>query len=129
MSGPGTISAKTLLLTFPQTRYPNLHFHRVRPSSVQHLYDADEISASPALRPGSVRVKKTSGIAGGGGTNEASGSEEKAVQSGSAAEDNKENVPKTTSSKEVRGRSLFNLSLNMGVQVLYISEGRVVMGL
>ena len=75
----------------------------MRPSSVQHLYDTDELSASPVLRPGSVRVKKTSGVAGGGGTNEASGSEEKAVQSGSVVEDNKENIPKTTSSKEVRG--------------------------
>ena len=73
----------------------------MRPSSVQHLYDIDDVSASPALRPGSVRVKKTSGIAGGVTTNETYGSEEKAVQSGSAVEDNKENIPKTTSSKEV----------------------------
>ena len=94
-----------VFLTIPQTRYPNLHFHRVQPSSVQHLYDIDEVSVSPALRPGSVRVKKTSGIVGGVTTNETYGSEENVVQSASAVEEDKENIPKTISSKEVRGTS------------------------
>lgn len=101
-----------VLFTLPcQSRYPNLHFHRVRPTSVKHLYDTDELSASPALRPGSVRVKRTAGAAVGGATSGACGSEEKAVQSGSAVEDNKENVPKTNSGKEVRDTTLNSLQL------------------
>ena len=88
-----------LLVSCLQSRYPHL---RVRPISVQHLYDTDELSVSPTLRPGSVRVKKTSGIAGGEVRSEASRAEEKAVESGSPAEDNKENIPKTTGSKEVK---------------------------
>ena len=86
-----------------QSRYPNLHFHRVRPSSVQHLYSSDEFSPSPALRPGSVRVKKTSGIAGGRGLgeNENSVTEENANEPVSPTEDNKENLPSATETKEV----------------------------
>ena len=82
-----------------QSRYPSLHFHRVRPESVQHLYDMDDFASSPALRAGSVRVKKTSGIAGGAlSANETSNPEDK---SGSPTEANKENIPKTPDSKEV----------------------------
>ena len=86
-----------------QTRYPNLHFHRVRPSSVQHLYTTDEFSPSPALRPGSVRVKKTSGIAGGQlpSLSEASVSEKNETEPVSPIEDNKENMPSPTGSREV----------------------------
>lgn len=89
-----------------QSRYPHLHFHRVQRSSVKHLYDIDELSASPALRPGSVRVKKSSAIAGGGGTNKASGVEDKVVESGSPLDDNKENMPHTTGGGEVRPLAL-----------------------
>ena len=94
----------------------------------------DELSASPALRPGSVRVKKTAGVAGGGAADETSGSEEKVMESSSAVEDNKENIPNTTGSKAVRDSniSFFSIWLNMGIQVLYTSESNlcyVVMGL
>ena len=86
-----------------QSRYPNLHFHRVRPSSVQHLYSSDEFSPSPALRPGSVRVKKMSGVSGGQGRdeNESSVMEQNVNKPVSPTEDNKENIPSATESKEV----------------------------
>jgi hypothetical protein len=74
----------------------------VQPASVKHLYDTDELSVSPSLQPISGRVKNAAGVAEGGAANATFGSEEKAVQSGSAVEDNKENIPKTASSKGVR---------------------------
>ena len=86
-----------------QSRYPNLHFHRVRPSSVQHLYSSDEFSPSPALRPGSVRVKRTSGITGvqGPSENENTVTEGNVNEPVSPTEANKENLPSATESKEV----------------------------
>ena len=68
----------------------------MRPSSVQHLYNTDESSPGPALRPGSVRVKKTSGIAEGGNKSEerSPNAEEGVVKavSPTGVDDDKENV-------------------------------------
>ena len=54
----------TRILLRPQTRYPNLTFHRIRPKMVKHLYDAGFTADSPALRSGSIKVKRTADAAG-----------------------------------------------------------------
>ena len=70
---------------------------------MQHLYGIDDLSPSPVLKRGSVRVKKTSGIAGGEGEDESEvlASKEDMRQPVSPTENNKENIPSTPGGKEV----------------------------
>jgi hypothetical protein len=48
----------TLFFLCLQSRYPNLHLHRLKPCDIGHLYDTDETLPSPALRHGSIKTKR-----------------------------------------------------------------------
>ena len=88
-----------IIVSHTQTRYPNLSFHRIRPGTITHLYDIGGSSSnSPALRPGSIKVKRTAEAAGITPTQNSTAKTSPLVISTTSQE--KENLPQSKRAKE-----------------------------
>ncbi len=81
-----------------QTRYPNLSFHRIRPGTITHLYDIGGGSNSPALRPGSIKTKRTAEAA--GITSSQNGTAKTSPLVIATTSQDKENLPQSKRAKE-----------------------------